>query len=121
MTGHGRHASLNKRHEGNRIFISFLTLLAAFYSAFSRLAESQDQISPTRSDSQIIHEHALSISSEHLQELPFSYYDDRPHGKIQVRVVNYVNSISDLLSNGHLKYHHRPVQPGVYHRFHADP
>ncbi|OYO90221.1 multidrug ABC transporter ATP-binding protein, partial [Lachnotalea glycerini] len=27
----------------------------------------------------------------HLQELPFSYYDDRPHGKIQVRVVNYVN------------------------------
>ena len=28
----------------------------------------------------------------HLQELPFSYYDDRPHGKIQVRVVNYVNS-----------------------------
>lgn len=37
---------------------------------------------------------------EHLQRLPFSYYDDRPHGKIQVRVVNYVNSLSDLLSNG---------------------
>jgi len=37
---------------------------------------------------------------EHLQELPFSYYDDRPHGKIQVRVVNYVNRLSDLLSNG---------------------
>lgn len=37
---------------------------------------------------------------KHLQELPFSYYDDRPHGKIQVRVVNYVNSLSDLLSNG---------------------
>lgn len=36
----------------------------------------------------------------HLQELPFSYYDERPHGKIQVRVVNYVNSLSDLLSNG---------------------
>lgn len=36
----------------------------------------------------------------HLQELPFSYYDDKPHGKIQVRVVNYVNSLSDLLSNG---------------------
>ena len=35
-----------------------------------------------------------------MQELPFSYYDDRPHGKIQVRVVNYVNSLSDLLSNG---------------------
>ena len=37
---------------------------------------------------------------EHLQELPFSYYDDKPHGKIQGRVVNYVNSLSDLLSNG---------------------
>jgi len=37
---------------------------------------------------------------EHLQALPFSYYDDKPHGKIQVRVVNYVNSLSDLLSNG---------------------
>ena len=36
----------------------------------------------------------------HLQELPFSYYDNRPHGKIQVRLVNYVNSLSDLLSNG---------------------
>lgn len=35
-----------------------------------------------------------------LQELPFSYYDNRPHGKIQVRVVNYVNNLSDLLSNG---------------------
>lgn len=37
---------------------------------------------------------------EHLQELPFTYYDSRPHGKILVRVVNYVNSLSDLLSNG---------------------
>ena len=36
----------------------------------------------------------------HLQELPFSYYDERPHGKIQVRVVNYVNNLSDILSNG---------------------
>lgn len=36
----------------------------------------------------------------HLQELPFQYYDDRPHGKILIRVVNYVNSVSDMLSNG---------------------
>jgi len=35
-----------------------------------------------------------------LQKLPFTYYDSRPHGKILVRVVNYVNSLSDLLSNG---------------------
>ncbi len=47
----------------------------------------------------IIHQIRSDIFN-HLQELPFSYYDDRPHGKIQVRVVNYVNSLSDLLSNG---------------------
>ncbi|MGL4735866.1 MAG: ABC transporter ATP-binding protein [Cellulosilyticaceae bacterium] len=37
---------------------------------------------------------------ENLQRLPFTYYDNRPHGKILVRVVNYINSLSDLLSNG---------------------
>lgn len=37
---------------------------------------------------------------KHMQELPFAYYDSRPQGKILVRVVNYVNSVSDMLSNG---------------------
>lgn len=37
---------------------------------------------------------------EHLQRLSFQFYDDRPHGKILIRVVNYVNSVSDMLSNG---------------------
>lgn len=36
----------------------------------------------------------------HLQRLPFSYYDSRPAGKILVRVINYVNSVADILSNG---------------------
>jgi len=36
----------------------------------------------------------------HLQKLPFDYYDSRPHGKILVRVVNYVNAVADFLSNG---------------------
>ncbi len=53
----------------------------------------------TRLGQNIIHQIRSDIFN-HLQELPFSYYDDRPHGKIQVRVVNYVNSLSDLLSNG---------------------
>ena len=77
-------------------FYSFLTLLAAFYSAFSLRYKIKytNQIGQ-----QIIHDMRYDIF-EHLQELPFSYYDDRPHGKIQVRDVNYVNSISDLLSNG---------------------
>ena len=40
----------------------------------------------------------------HLQELPFQYYDDRPQGKILIRVVNYVNSVSDVLSNGIINF-----------------
>ncbi len=36
----------------------------------------------------------------HLQKLPFDYYDSRPHGKILVRVINYINSVADFLSNG---------------------
>lgn len=37
---------------------------------------------------------------EHLQKLPVDYFDSRPHGKIQVRLVNYINNLSELLSNG---------------------
>ncbi|MBO4389636.1 MAG: ABC transporter ATP-binding protein [Lachnospiraceae bacterium] len=37
---------------------------------------------------------------EHLQELEVQYFDDRPHGKILIRVVNYVNSVADMLTNG---------------------
>ncbi|WEK53544.1 MAG: ABC transporter ATP-binding protein [Candidatus Cohnella colombiensis] len=41
---------------------------------------------------------------KHLQQLPFKYYDDRPQGKILIRVVNYVNSVSDVLSNGIINF-----------------
>ena len=36
----------------------------------------------------------------HLQSLSFDFFDSRPHGKILIRVVNYINTLSDLLSNG---------------------
>lgn len=41
---------------------------------------------------------------KHLQELPFKYYDDRPQGKILIRIVNYVNAVSDVLSNGIINF-----------------
>ncbi len=41
---------------------------------------------------------------EHLQRLPFKYYDDRPQGKILIRVVNYPNNVSDMLSNGLINF-----------------
>lgn len=77
-------------------FYAFLTFLIALFSALALRIKIKTMSVIGQS---IIH----NIRSDlfcHLQELPFSYYDDRPHGKIQVRVVNYVNSLSDLLSNG---------------------
>lgn len=55
----------------------------------------------------ITNETAMDIVKEirsdlfsHMQNLPFSFFDSRPHGKILVRVVNYVNSITNLFANG---------------------
>lgn len=78
------------------LFYSLLTLVIAGYSALA-LALKIRTMSVIGQN--IVHDLRSDIFC-HLQELPFSYYDDRPHGKIQVRVVNYVNSLSDLLSNG---------------------
>ena len=36
----------------------------------------------------------------HLQHLPLSYFDSKPHGKILVRVVNYFHAITNLVANG---------------------
>lgn len=73
-----------------------LTLVIALYTAFSLSLKIKHMSSIGQN---IIHDLRYDIF-KHLQELPFSYFDDKPHGKIQVRVVNYVNSLSDLLSNG---------------------
>ena len=37
---------------------------------------------------------------EHMQRLSFEYYDSRPHGKLLTRIINYINAISDLMTNG---------------------
>lgn len=75
---------------------SGLTLIIAVYSALALRIKIKTM---SVIGQNIVHDIRQDIF-RHLQELPFSYYDDRPHGKIQVRVVNYVNSLSDLLSNG---------------------
>lgn len=72
------------------------TVLIALYTCISLRIKIKIM---TNVGQDIIHSLRSDIFT-HLQELPFSYYDDRPHGKIQVRVVNYVNNLSDLLSNG---------------------
>jgi ATP-binding cassette subfamily B protein len=56
-----------------------------------------------RAGAGIIHNIRFDLFT-HLQKLPFAFYDSRPHGKIFVRVVPYVNSVSDALSNGIINF-----------------
>lgn len=76
--------------------MAFFTLIICIYSAFVLKIRARIM---AKMGQNIIYEIRKDIFS-HIQKLPFSYFDSRPHGKIQVRVVNYVNSLSDLLSNG---------------------
>ena len=78
------------------IIYCVMTLLIACYAALSLAMKIRTM---TVVGQNIVHDLRADLF-KHLQELPFSYYDSRPHGKIQVRVVNYINSLSDLLSNG---------------------
>lgn len=80
----------------NILLMSILTILVAVFSAVSLRFKIKTM---SVIGQNIVHSMRSDIFC-HLQKLPFSFYDDRPHGKIQVRVVNYVNSLSDLLSNG---------------------
>lgn len=88
--------SIPKKDMKSITFYSIATLLIALYSGISLRIKIKTM---SVIGQNIVHDIRYDIFC-HLQELPFSYYDDRPHGKIQVRVVNYVNSLSDLLSNG---------------------
>ena len=36
---------------------------------------------------------------EHIQKLPFEYFDTRPNGKIIVRVTEYAESVADLITD----------------------
>lgn len=79
--------------------IVILSILAALIIVYSVICTRAKISLMTKVGQSIIHQIREDLFV-HLQELPFRYYDERPHGKIQVRVVNYVNNLSDLLSNG---------------------
>ena len=73
------------------IFVGIILLSIVFTTIRSRVMAHVSQ--------EIIYDIRKDLFA-HLQKLPFSYYDSRPAGKILVRVINYVNSVSDILSNG---------------------
>ncbi len=73
------------------LFVGIIALSIVFTTLRSRMMAHVSQ--------QIIYDIRSDLFA-HLQKLPFTYYHSRPAGKILVRVINYVNSVSDILSNG---------------------
>ncbi|SFE73221.1 ATP-binding cassette, subfamily B [Paenibacillus catalpae] len=92
--------TIPEKDKSGLIFWSVMTLLTIVASVI--LATIRSRIM-TRVGQDIIFDIRTDLF-KHLQELPFQYYDDRPQGKILIRVVNYVNSVSDVLSNGIINF-----------------
>lgn len=83
----------------NYTMLIVLSSILLVSTLFVRILLAQKLKIMTRVAQQIIVNIRKDVFTK-LQNLPFTYFDSRPHGKILIRVVNYVNSLSDLLSNG---------------------
>lgn len=85
-----------------RLLVLYVVLMALTTSAAIWFSNIRQRIM-ARVSQDIIFEIRTDLFN-HLQYLGFDYYDSRPHGKISVRVVQYVNNVSDILSNGVLNF-----------------
>lgn len=81
---------------GGMITMSLINLLLVLISAY---CERRRALLSAKTGQEIVSQ-IRSDLFRHLQTLPFDYYDSRPHGKILVRVVNYVNTVADFFANG---------------------
>ncbi|MCI1223557.1 MAG: ABC transporter ATP-binding protein/permease [Bifidobacterium subtile] len=79
--------------------LGMLTALLAVLIVFFELGLRYRTLEITRIGQLMLKDMRRDIFT-HIQTLPFSYFDSRPHGKILIRVVNYVNTLSDTLSSG---------------------
>ena len=96
----GINVSVPNRDYGELTLLSVGMLAAIVISILFARARSKYMISVGQ---EIIYDIRKDLFA-HLQKLPFQFYDDRPHGKILTRVINYVNSVSDALSNGIINF-----------------
>ena len=96
----GINVSVPNRDYGELALLSLCMLAAIVISILFARARSKYMISVGQ---EIIYDIRKDLFA-HLQKLPFQFYDDRPHGKILTRVINYVNSVSDALSNGIINF-----------------
>ena len=90
-------------HDGNIPYIVFLSIGFLLSIIVSVVLGNIRQRIMTKAGQLMIYDIRKDLFA-HLQELPFQYYDDRPQGKILVRVVNYVNNVSDMLTNGIINF-----------------
>ncbi len=96
----GINVSVPNKDYGELVLLSAAMLAAIVVSVLFGRARSRYMISVGQ---EIIYDIRKDLFA-HLQKLPFQFYDDRPHGKILVRVINYINSVSDALSNGIINF-----------------
>ncbi len=92
--------SVPNKDYGELVILAFIMLAAILASVLFSKVRSQYMIEVGQ---EIIYDIRKDLF-EHLQKLPFQFYDDRPHGKILTRVINYINSVSDALSNGIINF-----------------
>ena len=92
--------SIPNKDYGELVLLSVIMLVAILVSVLFSKVRSQYMITVGQ---EIIYDIRKDLF-EHLQKLPFQFYDDRPHGKILTRVINYINSVSDALSNGIINF-----------------
>lgn len=82
--------------------VSYLYALIALFGVLIVLYElglAYRTLAITRLGQMIIKDMRRDIFT-HVQSLSFDYFDSRPHGKILIRIVNYINTLSDTLSSG---------------------
>lgn len=89
-----------EKNIGELVLLSVLMLVSIILSILFARARSKYMIVVGQ---EIIYDIRKDLF-EHLQKLSFQFYDDRPYGKILTRVINYVNSVSDALSNGIINF-----------------
>lgn len=82
--------------------VSYLYALIALFGVLIVLYElglAYRTLAITRLGQMVIKDMRRDIFT-HVQSLSFDYFDSRPHGKILIRIVNYINTLSDTLSSG---------------------
>ena len=97
---HAFNVTIPEKNVTQLVLLTLLTILTILVSIAMTTVRSRIM---AKVGQNIIYEMRKDLF-EHLQRLPFQFYDDRPQGKILTRVIHYVNNVSDMLSNGIINF-----------------